>query len=110
MQRSLSVVIGCLVVVLCMAADCSRARVESINKMNEGVTAAVQKRYVDATKLLESASIIDPENDQVFWNMALVHMELRKYERARDDLQKAIALNPNSGGYQEKLGTVLIEL
>jgi tetratricopeptide (TPR) repeat protein len=93
-----------------MAADCSRARVESINKMNEGVTAAVQKRYVDATKLLESASVIDPQNDQVFWNMALVHMELRKYDRAREDLQKAIALNADSGGYQEKLGTVLIEL
>jgi tetratricopeptide (TPR) repeat protein len=93
-----------------MAADCSRARVESINKMNEGVTAAVQKRYVVATKLLESASVIDPQNDQVFWNMALVHMELRKYDRAREDLQKAIALNADSGGYQEKLGTVLIEL
>ncbi|HKP59236.1 MAG TPA: tetratricopeptide repeat protein [Polyangiales bacterium] len=110
MQRLSSFVVVGLLSVLCMAADCSRARVESINKMNEGVTAAVQKRYVDATKLLESASVIDPQNDQVFWNMALVHMELRKYDRARDDLQKAIALNADSGGYQEKLGTVLIEL
>jgi tetratricopeptide (TPR) repeat protein len=110
MQRLLTVFIGCSLAILCTAADCSRARVESINKMNEGVTAAVQKRYVDATKLLESASIIDPQNDQVFWNMALVHMELRKYDRARDDLQKAINLNADSGGYQEKLGTVLIEL
>ena len=110
MQRLASVGLGCFVIVMCMGGDCSRARVESINKMNEGVTAAVQKRYVDATKLLDSASVIDPENDQVFWNMALVHMELRKYDRARDDLQKAIALNQKSGGYQEKLGTVLIEL
>jgi tetratricopeptide (TPR) repeat protein len=110
MQRFASIGIGCFVVVMCMGGDCSRARVESINKMNEGVTAAVQKRYVDATKLLESAAVIDPENDQVFWNMALVHMELRKYDRARDDLQKAIALNAKSGGYQEKLGTILIEM
>ena len=110
MQRLASVGLGCFVIVMCMGGDCSRARVESINKMNEGVTAAVQKRYVDATKLLDSAAVIDPENDQVFWNMALVHMELRKYDRARDDLQKAIALNQKSGGYQEKLGTVLIEL
>jgi tetratricopeptide (TPR) repeat protein len=111
MQQRLSlVVVGFFAILLCTAADCSRARVESINKMNEGVTAAVQKRYVDATKLLESAAVIDPQNDQVFWNMALVHMELRKYDRARDDLQKAIALNADSGGYQEKLGTVLIEL
>lgn len=110
MQRFASVGMGCFLVVMCMGSECSRARVESINKMNEGVTAAVQKRYVDATKLLESAAVIDPENDQVLWNMALVHMELRKYDRARDDLQKAIALNPKSGGYQEKLGTVLVEL
>jgi tetratricopeptide (TPR) repeat protein len=110
MQRFASIGMSCFVVVMCMGGDCSRARVESINKMNEGVTAAVQKRYVDATKLLESAAVIDPQNDQVFWNLALVHMELRKYERARDDLQKAITLNAKSGGYQEKLGTVLIEL
>jgi tetratricopeptide (TPR) repeat protein len=110
MQRFASVGIGCFAFVMCMGGDCSRARVESINKMNEGVTAAVQKRYTDASKLLESASVIDPQNDQVFWNMALVHMEIRKYDRARDDLQKAIALNPKSGGYQEKLGTILIEL
>jgi tetratricopeptide (TPR) repeat protein len=110
MQRLASVGVGCFVIVMCMGGDCSRARVESINKMNEGVTAAVQKRYVDATKLLDSAAVIDPQNDQVFWNMALVHMELRKYDRARDDLQKAIALNAKSGGYSEKLGTVLIEL
>ncbi len=110
MRRIFVFATGLCTLLVCMAADCSRARVESVNKMNDGVTAAVQKRFVDATKLLESAAVIDPENDQVFWNMALVHMELRRYDRARDDLQKAIALNAKSGGYQEKLGTILIEL
>lgn len=110
MKRVQLVVVGLLTLLVGMAADCSRARVESVNKMNEGVTAAVQKRYVDAVKLLESAAVVDPQNDQVFWNLALVHMELRKYDKARDDLQKAIALNKESGGYQEKLGTILIEL
>jgi tetratricopeptide (TPR) repeat protein len=42
--------------------------------------------------------------------MAIVHMEMRKYDRARDDLQKAIAVNPNVASYHEKLGTVLMEL
>jgi tetratricopeptide (TPR) repeat protein len=110
MKRFQLLATGFATLLLCMAGDCSRARVESVNKMNEGVTAAVQKRYADATKLLESAAVIDPENDQVFWNLSLVHMELRKYDRAREDLQKAIALNAKSGGYQEKLGTILIEL
>lgn len=95
---------------LCTAGNCSRARVESMNKMNEGVIAAQQKQFVDAVKLLESAGAIDPQNDQVFWNMAIVHMEMRKYDRARDDLQKAIQVNPSVASYQEKLGTVLMEL
>jgi tetratricopeptide (TPR) repeat protein len=81
-----------------------------MNKMNEGVVAAQQKRFVDAVKLLESASAIDPQNEQVFWNLAMVHMEMRKYERARDDLQKTISVNPSVASYHEKLGTVLMEL
>ncbi len=110
MKLSNAVAIGSIALFLCTAADCSRARVESMNKMNEGVIAAQQKRFDDAVKLLESASAIDPQNDQTFWNMAIVHMEMRKYERARDDLQKAIAVDGTSASYHEKLGTVLIEL
>jgi tetratricopeptide (TPR) repeat protein len=110
MKRSHLFLVALFTVLVSMAGNCSRARVESMNKMNEGVVAAMQKRYVDATKLLESAAAIDPQNDQVFWNLAIVHMEMRKYDRARDDLQKGIAVNPNAAGYHEKLGTVLIEL
>lgn len=110
MSRSYLLLVMCLTVMVGFAADCSRARVESMNKMNEGVVAAQQKRYVDAIKLLESAGAIDPSNDQVFWNLAIVHMEMRKFDRAKDDLQKAIAQNPESAGYQEKLGTVTMEL
>lgn len=110
MSRTRIIQVSCLAVMLGFAGNCSRARVESMNKMNEGVVAAQQKRFVDATKLLDSAGAIDPQNDQVFWNLAIVHMEMRKFERARDDLQKAIAVNAESAGYQEKLGTVLLEL
>jgi tetratricopeptide (TPR) repeat protein len=110
MKRIVVTATGLIALVLCTASSCSRERVESINKMNEGVAAAVQKRFADATKSLEAATVIDPSNDEAFWNVALVHMEMRKYDRARDDLQKAIALKPTSGGYQEKLGTILIEL
>ena len=110
MKRSPLLLVASLTLFVCFAADCSRARVESMNKMNEGVVAAQQKRTVDAIKLFEQASAIDSQNDQIFWNMAIVHMEMRKYDRARDDLQKAIALNPKVGGYYEKLGTMLMEL
>jgi tetratricopeptide (TPR) repeat protein len=105
-----ALVIGGLVLFLGTAANCSRARVESMNKMNEGVVAAQQKRFEDAVKLLDSAANIDPQNEQAFWNMAIVHMEMRKYERARDDLQKMIAIDPDSASAHEKLGTILIEL
>lgn len=101
----LAVVLPC--VVLYAGSGCSRARVESMTKLNEGVQAAQQKRFMDAVAALERAGAIDGTNDQAFWNLALVHMEMRKYERAHDDLNKAIAINPGSAGYQEKLGTVL---
>jgi tetratricopeptide (TPR) repeat protein len=110
MKRSQLVVVALLAWFVCVGGNCSRARVESMNKMNEGVIAAQQKRFVDAVKLLEQAGVIDPQNEQVFWNMAIVHMEMRKYDRARDDLQKAIAVNDKVAGYHEKLGTVLMEL
>jgi tetratricopeptide (TPR) repeat protein len=110
MKRSQVVVVALFTLLLCVGGNCSRARVESMNKMNEGVIAAQPKRFVDAVKLLEQAGVIDPQNEQVFWNMAIVHMEMRKYDKARDDLQKAIAVNPSVGGYHEKLGTVLMEL
>jgi len=109
MKRSQLICVALLTLVVCMGGDCSRARVESMNKMNEGVIAAQQKRYQDASKLFDSAGVIDPQNHQVFWNQAIVHMELRKYDRAKEDLQKAIAVNPGSAPYQEKLGTVMLE-
>jgi len=110
MKLSKPLVIGIFALFLCTAGNCSRARVESMNKMNEGVVAAQQKRFLEATQALESAGAIDPQNDQVFWNLAIVHMEMRKFERARDDLQKLISIDPESAAAQEKLGTVLIEL
>lgn len=109
-RRSHLNLVCCFALLVGAAGNCSRARVESMNKMNEGVVAAQQKRFLEATQALESAGAIDPQNDQVFWNLAIVHMEMRKFERARDDLQKAIAINAESAGYQEKLGTVLMEL
>jgi tetratricopeptide (TPR) repeat protein len=110
MNRFRTLAIGLLTLLVCVASNCSRARVESMNRMNEGVVAAQQKRFVDAVKLLEQAGAIDPQNDLVFWNMAIVHMEMRKYDRAQGDLQKAIGVNPSSAGYHEKLGTVQMEL
>ncbi|MCS6858185.1 MAG: tetratricopeptide repeat protein [Sandaracinaceae bacterium] len=78
--------------------------------MNEGAMLAAQKRHIEAVEKLERAIALDPSNDQAYWNLAIVHMELQRFEAARDDLRRAIEANPHKAGYQEKLGTVLVEL
>jgi tetratricopeptide (TPR) repeat protein len=93
-----------------MLGACSRANVESMNAMNQGVVLATQKQYVEAVQHLERATAIDPQNAEAFYNLAIVHMEMRKFERAKEDLTRAISVVPSSAAYQEKLGTVLIEV
>lgn len=101
---------GFLAFGLLMGGQCSRARVESMNHLNEGIVYAQQQRHLDAVKSLERAGAVDPTNDQAFYNLALVHIEMRKFERAKEDLNRAIATNPEVAGYHEKLGTVLKHL
>ncbi len=110
MKRASTVLFGMLCMMLLTAGNCSRARVESVNQMNEGVMYAQAKRYVDAVQSLERAAAIDPTNDQAFYNLALVHIELRSFERAKQDLQQAITIKGDVAGYHEKLGTVLMQL
>lgn len=110
MKRASTVLFGMLCMMLLTAGNCSRARVESVNQMNEGVMYAQSKRYVDAVQSLERATAIDPTNDQAFYNLALVHIELRSFERAKQDLQQAITIKGDVAGYHEKLGTVLMQL
>ncbi len=110
MKRASTVLFALMCMSLLTAGNCSRARVESVNQMNEGVQYAQAKRFVDAVKKLERATAIDPTNDQAFYNLALVHIELRSFERAKQDLQQAITINGEVAGYQEKLGTVMMQL
>lgn len=95
---------------LLTGGNCSRARVESIEQMNHGVAQAQRQNYVEAVKSLERATAIDQTNEQAFFSLAQVHMELRSYDRAKQDLQQCIAINGEVGGYHEKLGTVMMEL
>ena len=110
MRLSYPIILVCSALSLGIGGDCSRARVESMNTMNEGVTAAQRKNFGDAIQLLNRAGAIDHGNDRVFWNLAIVYMEMRKFDEARENLTKAIAQQPDSPGYYEKLGTVLIQL
>ena len=95
---------------LCSAGNCSRARVESMKHMNEGVTLAQQKRYEEAIKSLEKATALDRTNEQAFYNLALLHIDMQNFNRAKEDLQTAISIRGGVAGYHEKLGTVLMAL
>lgn len=98
-----------IAIVLGLAA-CSRANVESMTHMNNGVALATQKQYVEAVAELQKATVVDGSNAEAFYNLAIVHMEMRKFDAAKEDLTRAISVAPNNAAYQEKLGTVLIEL
>lgn len=110
MSRLRAVALGAFLMVSLIGGQCSRARVESLTRMNEGVVLAAQKQYLAAVEKLQSAAAIDPTNDQAYWNLAIVHMEMQRFDAAADDLRRAIDINPNAAGYHEKLGTVLMEL
>jgi tetratricopeptide (TPR) repeat protein len=102
--------VATLMGLLLTGESCSRERVESLNHMNEGVTLGQQKQFISAIEKLERATAIDPSNHEAFWNLAMVHMDMQKYELARDDLQRAIALAPEAAHYQVKLGEVLVKI
>ncbi|MFW6067332.1 MAG: tetratricopeptide repeat protein [Myxococcota bacterium] len=110
MKQHHALVLGLVAVGVLTGGQCSRARVESMNHMNEGIVYAQQQRHLDAVESLERAAAVDPTNDQAFYNLALVHIEMRKFARAKEDLNRAIAANGEVAGYHEKLGTVLSEL
>lgn len=102
--------VATLMGLLLTGKSCSREHVESLNHMNEGVVLGQQKQFVAAIEKLERATAIDPSNHEAFWNLAMVHMDMQKYELARDDLQRAIALAPDAAHYQVKLGEILVKL
>ncbi len=110
MRQLRAVAIAAFVMVSLVGGQCSRARVESLTRMNEGVVLASQKQYLAAVEKLQSAAAIDPTNDQAYWNLAIVHMEMQRFDAAADDLRRAIDIRPDAAGYHEKLGTVQMEL
>lgn len=93
-----------------MGAACSRARVESLDEMNQGVALAQSHRPDEAYDHLERATSIDPTNDLAFYNLSIVYMQTQKWDRAKEAIQKAISVKPDSATYQDKLGTILVQM
>ena len=110
MKRLQSIGFALVFFTILTGGNCSRARVVSMTHMNEGITLARTGQYNDAKQALELAKTTDPTNDQAFYNLAIVHMEVNEYELAEEALAQAVTLNPEAAGYNEKLGTVRMQL
>ncbi len=110
MKSKSTLVLSLMMFLLLTGGNCSRARVESIEHLNEGVALAQVQRHAEAEEAMEQAAAIDPTNDAAFYNLALVHIEQRNFNRAKEDLERALTIVPDAAGYHEKLGTVLMQL
>ena len=82
MNRVLIVPIAISLLALLTGGNCSRERVESLQHMNNGVNAFMERRYQVATEELQRATVVDPTNDEAFYSLAQVHMELDRFEQA----------------------------
>ncbi len=90
-------------------AGCSRSNIESVKLMNEGVQLAQNERLIESAEALQKSTSIDPSNALAYWNLAIVQMQMKKYNAARDSLKLAIQIDGKPSYYQ-KLGTIHMEL
>jgi len=109
-NRSSIILSSLLVWALLTAGNCSRARVESMTRMNEGIAYAQQNRWMEAAQAFEQAGALDPTNDQAYLNLSIAQLELQRPGAAKDALLRAIDAKPDSAPYYEKLGFALTKL
>ena len=60
-----------------------------------GITCIFQRKWEPATDFLKTASRIQPNNPDPYFQLGQVYQELQKHDQAIEMLNKAIALNPN---------------
>lgn len=60
-----------------------------------GITCLFQRKWERAIDLLRTASRIQPNNPDPYFQLSQAYQELQKHDQAIDVLTKAIALNPN---------------
>ncbi len=92
-----------------VGCTCSRARVESMIRVNEGVQLAQKGLHEQAAIKLEEGVNLDVTNDAALYNLALVHIELHQPDRAKEDLKRALAIDAEKAAYHDKLATVHME-
>lgn len=92
------------IVLLASAFSCSRAKVQSLEHMNKGVDFYQTKQYNLAIKELEEAIRMNEDNEQAYYNLAIVHIDLGNWSRSAQLLTRAVVLKPNEANYHFLLG------
>ena len=65
---------------------------------------AAEKNYQPAIAALESASLYQPESQEVLIDLAIAQFDAEQYEKALTPLTKALSLNAQSAGAHQMLG------
>ncbi|MFH1437422.1 MAG: tetratricopeptide repeat protein [Pseudomonadota bacterium] len=99
-----------VVVLLIGSAGCSRAKVESLEHMNKGVEFYQTKQYNLAIKELEEAIRLNESNEEAYYNLSIVHIDLSHWSRAAQLLTRAVVLKPNDANYHFLLGRAYQEM
>ena len=58
-------------------------------------------------KLLQKATAMDPENDEIFHSLALAYMSKNENQKAVVSMKKALSLNPKKDTYYFELGALM---
>ncbi|MBA7532787.1 Photosystem I assembly protein Ycf3 [subsurface metagenome] len=68
------------------------------------------KKYKEVINALQKATVINPKNETVYYNMGIAYVELKQYKEAITANQKAIAINPEYDIAYNNMGIAFVEL
>ncbi len=69
-----------------------------------------QKLYREAAAILERTLIDSSQNSRLWNHLGLINLELHDYEKAAEDFNRAIQLNPDYPDYHHNLGRANLKL
>jgi len=69
----------------------------------EGLSLKLQGKYAEAAKFFYNASVINPNSDAVFYELAKLHYQVKDYNSSFKYSTKAVQLSPNNKWYNSLL-------
>lgn len=103
MQKTL-LIIGILVVTLFSTACVNKFAVQELN--NNAKAMMAEGRIDDAIARLESSIDLDERVFETHYNLAVVYIQAKKYDKAEKSLEKTIELNPDFADAYYSMGVV----